>query len=112
VLGLVWGIPTGAILGLLPLIGLILGAMAAMWLFRAAHRMWFGAGVLIGTCGIYLAALTYAAARCREFAESSPLRDCRSPDDFVVYQAAGAVILVAGIAILAVAMARARTRPD
>jgi hypothetical protein len=112
VLGIVWGIPTGAILGIAPMIGLLLGAMAAVLLFASAHRLWLAAGVLTSTGATYSAALAYATARCREFAESSPLRDCRPPDDLASYQVAGLTILAVGVGLLAIAVARAwRGRP-
>jgi hypothetical protein len=106
-LGLIWGIPTGAVLGIAPMLGLILGAMAAVLLYRSAYRLWLAAGVLASTGATYLAALAYATARCREFAESSPFRDCRPPDDLAAYQIAGAVVLVIGVGLLAIAVAGA-----
>lgn len=106
-LGLVWGLPTGAILGIAPSIGLILGAMAVVMLFRSAHRLWLAGAVLASTGATYLAALAYGTARCREFAESAPLRDCRPPDNLASYEAAGLAVLAVGVALLAIAFASA-----
>lgn len=84
----------------LPLMGLMLASVGALWGAVRRPRMWAASGLLIGAGGGYLLLLARAAASCQTISEPGYFRDCTAPANLVIFQLGAAGLLVTGIVLL------------
>ena len=99
-IGALLGILTGLLLGIAPLFGLIIGALAASWALAGRPRLAASSGLLVGAGGAYLALLARALADCRTMLTPGFYQDCRPPDNLIVYESGAVAMLVFGVALL------------
>lgn len=102
VLGLLLGIPIGLLLTVLPLLGLLTASTAVVWALARKPRLWPASGILIGTGATYLLLVLRALADCRTVAAPDYFRDCRAPENLIVYQLGAAGLLMVGVLLLVI----------
>lgn len=107
IVGLLLGIVLGMALGLVPVIGLVLATVIAVWVGASRQRLAAASGSLIGTGGTYFLLLQRAVASCQSFRGAGSGTDCRPPADLAIYQGAAATVLVLGAVLLAASLLRA-----
>lgn len=100
VVGAVLGVPIGLFLAVVPTLGLIVGALAAVWAGAGRPRLSAFSGLLMGTGTTYVALLVRARDDCQTTVAAGYLQQCRPPDDLNVYLSSALAVLLVGILLL------------
>jgi hypothetical protein len=108
--GVALGAAAAFVFAVIPLAGLVVAALFAVWALRLRPQLWALAGVLAGTGGMWLLLLWRAASACQPVVTPGYVSDCRPPADLALWTGGGLVFLALGLALLAAALLSSRRR--